>query len=353
MSNYSYIFNIIGVKLLFSTNNEDFASFVKGTLLNYLIPDNKHLKNTRVEIEVNVEFDRESRIEFSKFKIGNNITIDEIEKKICFKHGYFNGAFQVIGDKLKIFGDVSLTLKDKLQYFIKEVLIEGYSSQSMIFHQLYRELVLMPVFWWLRHYKGLYLMHASAIKDDDGVYVFVGNDGVGKTTIALRLLEKKGSLFFGDNFLLYDGERIYPFVDTLRVNKKNKRDIEKFDSNDAFTRVFEKGDRVHYNFSKKLIAEPNKPSTLFIIKQGKENNLELISDSDFTNITLSINDYVKEFDKYSFVSNLCFFKVNTKQTVLYESDILSKLSFSKPCGVLSLKKDNDLKEVLEVIKDIK
>ena len=28
-------------------------------------------------------------------------------------------------------------------------------------------------------------------------------------------------MFFGDNFLLYDAERIYSFVDTLRVNKRD------------------------------------------------------------------------------------------------------------------------------------
>ena len=117
--------------------------------------------------------------------------MDETDKKIAVQHKLFLGEFTKKGDTiLKIRGEVKTTIKNTVKHLIKSAAISNYSYKEMLFHQFYRELVLMPVFWILRHKFEKYLMHASAVSNGKETLVFLGNDGVGKTTVALKLLQK-------------------------------------------------------------------------------------------------------------------------------------------------------------------
>src|SRR5690606_9994317 len=155
--------------------------------------------------------------------------------------------------------------------------------KDMLFHHLYRELILLPMFWVLRNKFNKFLIHASAITDNDQTYVFLGNDGVGKTTIALNLLKKEGVKFFVDNFLLYDYVRIYSFVDQLRVNNSDVEEINFYNKSPLFSKVISETSRTHFNFTKNLVAEANKPTKFFLLKQSYINSKKIICEEEFIN----------------------------------------------------------------------
>ena len=334
------VFLIYDVKVSLTTNNFEFQNFVQGTLQNYRT--GKQLDH-KFQIDIYIDFNKESQIKKSKFRVGNGVFLDETNKKIAVQHKLFLGEFTKKGNhNLKVRGEVPSTIRNTFKHVIKSAAINNYSYKEMLFHQLYRELVLMPVFWILRHKFEKYLMHASAVSDGKQTLVFLGNDGVGKTTVALKFLQKEGMSFFGDNFLLYDSNEIHPFVDTLRVNKKDTSAIKAYKLSSLFKKVFEGKTRVHYNFSKDNISKSAVPTHFYVLKQSDKNNKTPITSVQYINYTLAINDYVKEFDKYSYASNLIFLydtKVNVEKQ---ETESLLKLVSTKPCALLSLNKDEEL-----------
>jgi hypothetical protein len=340
----TYDFLIYNIKVSLSSNNVEFKNFVQATLQNYNFDESQDHK---FKIDVNIDFNKKSQINKSKLRIGNGVFIDEEHKKIAIKHRLFLGEFTYVNDKnLSIRGEVEEPFKSKVKHLIKNVTIKHYSYKEMLFHQLYRELILMPVFWVLRHKFDKYLMHASAVSDGKQTMVFLGNDGVGKTTVALKLLQKEGVTFFGDNFLLYDANQINAFVDTLRVNKNDRNAIKAYESSSRFKKVYEGKARMHYNFNKDFISDSASPTHFYVLKQSDKNSKTSITSDQFINYTFAINDYVKEFDKYSFASNLIFLYNIPFNVVKKETESLLKLVSNKSCAVLGLNNKSSTAELL-------
>ncbi|RKE98830.1 hypothetical protein [Ichthyenterobacterium magnum] len=334
------VFLIYGVKVSLITNNLAFKNFVQATLQNYGIVSQE---NHKFQISVRIDFNKKTQIKKSKFRVGNGVFLDEKHKKLAIQHKLFLGEFtQINSNNLSIRGEVDNNFKNKVKHFIKSLAIKNYSYKEMLFHQLYRELILMPVFWVLRHKFEKHLMHASAVSNGKQTLVFLGNDGVGKTTVALKLLKKEDTSFFGDNFLLYDSNKIYAFVDTLRVNKNDSKAIKTYESSSIFKKVYQGKSRTHYNFNKDYISKSARPTQFFVLKQSNKNSKTTISKDQFINYTLAINDYVKEFDKYSYASNLIFLYDTQFNIEQQETDFLSKLVSDSPCALLSLNKDQEV-----------
>ena len=348
----SCVFYLYGIGVNFSTDNEDFARYVEGSLQNFKVMDSDaNMPEESFTIQIKVYFAKGKPVDNGEFKLGNGIYIKN-DNEINFDQGLFAGQFvkERKSNKLWINGFAKQSTTNKLKTLLKTILIPKYSFHDMLFHQLYRELVLLPVFWILRHEKGKFLMHASAISNDSGTYVFLGNDGVGKTTVAMNLLKEQGTTFYGDNFLLYDSNSIYPFVDTIRISKKDREAIEFYKASELFTLVYSGRFRLHYNFDTKFIANPNMPTKYFVLKQGKENKRQKLSGGQFITYSFAINDYVKEFDKYGYINNLVFlFETNDSPSIANEVNSMFQLVNAKPCELLTLKKHNDLAELKSLL----
>ena len=59
----------------------------------------------------------------------------------------------------------------------------------------------------LLHTRGFYYLHASAVEWDNEGYVFVGKSGSGKSTNAIRLIEKGWNYLSDDSVFLYHNDR--------------------------------------------------------------------------------------------------------------------------------------------------
>ncbi|MEM6894840.1 MAG: hypothetical protein AAF554_14195 [Bacteroidota bacterium] len=336
----NHVFLVHEVKVAIATNNNDFGHFVQSTLQNYRIEASQ---DHRFQIEVFIDFEEELQIRKSTSKIGNGVFLNETDQSIMVQHKLFMGEFLKKSETvLSIRGEVRNDLKSRLKHFLKRMAIKNYSYKEMLFHQLYRELILMPTFWILRNKFEKYLMHASAVSNGKSTYVFLGNDGVGKTTVALQLLKDEKSSFFGDNFLLYDSNKIYPFVDTLRVSKGDKKEIRFYESSPLFQKVYEGKERVHFNFSRNRVSACHAPTHFFVLKQATKNNEKIIAQNHFINYTFAINNYVKEFDKYSYAGNLVFLYATDANIERQENESLARLISNKKCALLGVNKREDI-----------
>lgn len=66
--------------------------------------------------------------------------------------------------------------------------------------------LLDTVLWWTALAHGYHVLHASAVEGPDGIVVFAGQTGGGKTTLALELLDRGWKLCSDDIVVLQPGE---------------------------------------------------------------------------------------------------------------------------------------------------
>lgn len=80
---------------------------------------------------------------------------------------------------------------------------------------LWIENILLRVLVILLRPRGATLFHASGWADDRGAVLFTGPNGSGKSTLALATAPPGG--FLGDDLVVWDGERVWPFPKPPRV----------------------------------------------------------------------------------------------------------------------------------------
>jgi len=77
--------------------------------------------------------------------------------------------------------------------------------------------VLHPLAWYLEHFRGLLLLHASGVEFDGRGIVIAGLGGVGKTTTAVSLVAAGGRML-AENLLFFDADGIYSCHEPIRLD---------------------------------------------------------------------------------------------------------------------------------------
>lgn len=81
--------------------------------------------------------------------------------------------------------------------------------------------VFYPLAWYLEHFRGIYLMHASGIDVSGHGIVIGGVGGVGKTTTGVSLLAHEGTRLVSENLIFYDDRRIYSCYEPIRLDDQS------------------------------------------------------------------------------------------------------------------------------------
>lgn len=152
------------------------------------------------------------------------VTVRKIMRKIkvVYDFSFYNNKIH-----LKVF-----VLNKPLKNFIKYRLMNSYEEE--IFFELTYPLLYYPLFWFLENMCNMYTLHASAVTYNGKAVVLCGLEGIGKTSLALSLLESGGK-FISDNLIFYDKNYVYPCYELVRINKtdgidKWRNKIKKVDS---------------------------------------------------------------------------------------------------------------------------
>jgi hypothetical protein len=87
--------------------------------------------------------------------------------------------------------------------------------------------VFHPLAWYLEHFRGLYLLHASAIEmHGSGIetgaraLLIPGVGGVGKTTTSVALIAQ-GARLISENLVFYDAENVYSCYEPIRLDERS------------------------------------------------------------------------------------------------------------------------------------
>ena len=82
-------------------------------------------------------------------------------------------------------------------------------------------LVFYPLSWYLEHFRGIYLMHASGIDISGHGIVIGGVGGVGKTTTGVSLLAHEGTRLVSENLIFHDASHIYSCYEPIRLDDQS------------------------------------------------------------------------------------------------------------------------------------
>lgn len=326
-----------------NTNKKDFESFVNCNTFHFHENENE---NNTFKLYINIWFNKTIDFSYPATRVSKNIYFDQ--KSIYLKHELFDARYTLEGNSLNIKSYINISLYRKFKEWIKTLLIKKYSFKEHLYFHLVRELITLPFFWSNRIIKKpKFLMHASVISMNNKGYVFLGNDGVGKTTIALNLLEKEETFFLGDNFTLYDNQFIYQYTDNIRLNKNEiKRSQPSF-----LQQSFVGKNRIYHNIIKEKTTEKIKPSKFFLIEQSNKLKVKKITTDSLLNSIFTINDFVKEFDKYSYISAFNILSNNLDKYSNYkrEYETCENLLKDKECYLLYLPKSYKISDLIKII----
>ncbi len=208
------------------------------------------------------------------------------------------------------------------------------------FQQILRLAVHYPLFWLLERERRVFVLHGSAVEiGGDGV-MFVGLAGVGKSTLALALTAMGHSRFLTDNFLLYDDERVLPFLEMVRVAPGiapllGDRSI--LDLSSLSIR-----ERSYFNIPGHMAGSPVRPNRAFLVVLSDKTEVEPISREQFADIALRLGEYVKEFHNSAYPALLPILWPEEHPVYPSRYENLLSLLGNASCYVLSIERDQEL-----------
>ena len=94
-------------------------------------------------------------------------------------------------------------------------------SGDRLYQTGYYGLTLFPIARTLQRKQGFHFLHGGAIDFEGCGIAFCGLQGVGKSTILLKMMHNQNMSFLSDNIYFHDNDRIYCCPETVRLDDKS------------------------------------------------------------------------------------------------------------------------------------
>ncbi len=296
------IYNILGITIKLNTNCNRFNNFVK-----YSIEEIKNVNESLFNIDLTINFNK------SIFEKKKNISL--IRKK---NSEYFGS--EIYWDSTNLFWDTK-KLSVLITQYDKKYLIKAFASlrfdqkirkffnhnsefENNFFLYVYRFAILYPAFSIFSNQKKYSVIHASAIYDEikKEAILFVGLNGVGKSSLAFKLQQMERFTFLSDNFVLVDGTSVFPVPELLRLPKDLILDYEQF-------QVISKANNKYLLKNNYAINKTNSydiGKIIFVSRgiDGGSSSLKLLTNEIAFNLLSNIGSYLKEYENFHYTAFL-------------------------------------------------
>jgi hypothetical protein len=166
--------------------------------------------------------------------------------------------------------------------------------------------VYMPMAWYLEHFRGLYLMHASGLDLNGRGVVIGGVGGVGKTTTGVSLLAQ-GARLVSENLIFHDDERLYSCYEPIRLDDNSVEILG--ERRDILTRARIPEGSNHKNLYQvdrgKAVVDRVDATALFLPRFTGEGFVRPLEIEDCMERLIAFNDLTREVnDFYWFAATL-------------------------------------------------
>ncbi len=137
-----------------------------------------------------------------------------------------------IGRRVFINGKNNIFVKQFVDYsglscwYYKETMnliydIDSLAGHNDIYRTIYILTTIFPIATYLAKYRNMFFLHGGAVKFSDKNIAFLGLQGVGKSTLMLRMLREPNSKFLSDNIYFHDSSKLFACPETLRLDNKS------------------------------------------------------------------------------------------------------------------------------------
>jgi len=211
---------IQGVGLQIASNSPEFVDYV---------PQHVHVftpaPGSAPDVEVNVLWVRESDYDPDLHRFGGLDALDRIGKRMLGNESLLvcqvvttvkrlQLRFRVDGRRLAVDAICRYRVGDDGRHRDG---VEG--VDAAIYKEFFKAMVhfvYYPLAWYLEHFRGLFLLHASAVELNGRAIVICGV-GVGKSTTSVGMLVNAGARFISEILVFYDSSNIYGCYEPVRI----------------------------------------------------------------------------------------------------------------------------------------
>ena len=230
------------------------------------------------------------------------IPVFEIEDKsfnsdilITLKDNYPNQDFR---DSDTVFSNDAIYYKSKPGLIFKilsnsDIII--YKSEEIDEDKVWEMLIGVPFGYALRK-KGFMVMHGSSVVINNQAVCIVGSSGLGKSTLAISLVER-GFNFLTEDLCIIKDDIIHFYSSWIKIDKNLKNKI-KTDLNEHIDLSFDTRGRELIKIRKKDLSNNASTKAIYFPMIGDNNNIEQMKDHEIFKF-LFANSYRIENDKES------------------------------------------------------
>lgn len=230
------------------------------------------------------------------------IPVFEIEDKsfnsdilITLKDNYPNQDFR---DSDTVFSNDAIYYKSKPGLIFKilsnsDIII--YKSEEIDEDKVWEMLIGVPFGYALRK-KGFMVMHGSSVVINNQAVCIVGSSGLGKSTLAISLVER-GFNFLTEDLCIIKDDIIHFYSSWIKIDKNLKNKM-KTDLNEHIDLSFDTRGRELIKIRKKDLSNNASTKAIYFPMIGDNNNIEQMKDHEIFKF-LFANSYRIENDKES------------------------------------------------------
>ncbi len=192
----------------------DRDEFLEGAMLIL----NRHMKSTSKQIDFSIEFI--SADNFWGYN-GNPSGIDALTERMeqIGRRIYVRDNDEIFVKQFVDYPGISCWYRNDMMTLIYEY--DAFFHRDDVYRTVYMLTTIFPIATYLAKRKNMFFLHGGAVKFRDKNIAFLGLQGVGKSTLMLRMLREAGGKFLSDNIYFHDSSKIYACPETLRLDNKS------------------------------------------------------------------------------------------------------------------------------------
>lgn len=342
-------FNGIAVQL--ESEHSQFVAFVKNHFKDYIC----HEQND-CDMKIRLALDSESVINENSDAFGNINALDKIGRRVLIGNDEvvllellrFPGLkikLKISGNTLSVFGLFQVQQSGITNIFNRFRRGKSLGKKELFFLLYY--LIYFPIFWYLEYYKGLYLLHASAVQIKNKGIVFSGLGGVGKSTFTLATLSRPDTRFLSDNLIFFDGRKIYACFEQISLDQRSIDLLQWISERLERTEFIVAHGRRNYNVRQEVRIDATEPQKLFLLRFARETYVSPINPLEAAEKLLAINERAFEVKEYSNIAAAFSLAFPEERLYRKKNITLERFLSNVQCYELGIKKGMDLQQVLE------
>lgn len=214
-------------------------------------------------------------------------------------------------------------------------------------HQLFG---IWPVATYLAKHRNMFFLHGGAVSFEGRNIAFCGLQGVGKSTLLLRMLRDPEAQFLSDNIYFHDAEKVYACPETLRLDDQSLAFIDPPAGLLQDTGFNSDLGRKMYLVDNERTAETMTPDVFLVPRFHPEKSGIIRAQEDMSNVFMAFCELAMELNAFN--QWAAPFLLSDGAFLTKRIAALRTLLETKPVYHLHIRKGDDPDAILKLIRSV-